>query len=376
MKNSWIHLARGQTARQAHVAVPRGLKEEEIGRGGFQGRVAELYRLNEPIAWVRVEGDSAPGDLDGERVEAGDQRDPRGAPTAIFHNEDVVVSISRRAEPMPWYARNADGDELWFVHRGEGTCETEFGPLEFRPGDYLVLPKGVTFRIVPRTRDNYFLHVESRGEIGFVEHPTLGRHNPFDPDVIGIPEPKPMSGDAGREYELRVKRAGRTTSFFFPHHPIDVVGWKGDLFPFRFHNTDFRPVTADRNHVPPSAFGLFCAEGWVLCNFVPNPMQRDREAARLPYYHRNMDYDEIGFLHAGSVAGQPMEGTTIMWHPRGAVHGPGEAARAMAAQFWQENDTNDIQAVNIDSVRPLTVAPEAMAAKRDHVQLNVRKDSR
>ncbi|HKC51123.1 MAG TPA: homogentisate 1,2-dioxygenase, partial [Myxococcota bacterium] len=294
----------------------------------------------------------------------------------LFWNDDITVSASRRSEPMPYFARNADADELWFVHRGEGTFETEFGPLEFRPGDYLVLPKGVTHRVVPMTRDNYFLHLESRGEIGLVEHPSLGRHNPYDPDVLSVPEPKAMQGDGRAEYEVRVKRAGRVTAFFYPQHPFDVVGWKGDLFPFRFHNTDFRPVTADRNHVPPSAFGLFCADGWVLCNFVPSPLQRDREASRLPYYHRNVDFDEIGFLHAGSIAGQPMEGTTIMWHPRGAVHGPGEAARQMAEQFWSEIGTNDIQAVNVDCVRPLSVAPEAMAAKRDHVQLTVRSDAK
>ncbi|HTO07729.1 MAG TPA: homogentisate 1,2-dioxygenase [Myxococcota bacterium] len=375
MKNSWIHLAKGVTPKQAHVAVPKGLKEEELGRGGFHGRVANLYRLNEPTGWVRVEGDFAPGDVDGERVDTTDRTNPRGAPTRLFWNDDLTVSVSRRSEAMPWFARNADADELYFVHRGEGTFETEFGPLEFRPGDYVVLPKGVTHRVVPVSRDNYFLRLESRGEIGLIEHPNLGRHNPYDPEVIAVPEPKAMQGDGRPEYEVRVKRDGRVTAFFFDQHPIDVVGWKGDLFPFRFHNTDFRPVTADRNHVPPSAFGLVCAEGWVLCNFVPSPMQRDREAARLPYYHRNVDFDEIGFLHGGSIAGQPMEGTTIMWHPRGAVHGPGEAARAMAEQFWSEIGTNDIQAVNVDCVRPLSVAPEAMAAKRDHVQLTVRKDA-
>jgi homogentisate 1,2-dioxygenase len=376
MKNSWIHHSKGQVPRQAHVAVPKGLKEEEIGRGGFQGRVAEVYRLNEPTGWVRVEGEFAPGDVDGEQIHSEDERSAAGSAALLWHNEDLMVSVSRRAEPMPFFYRDADADLLYFVHRGEGTVETEFGPLAFRPGDYLALPKGVTHRVVPSTRDNYFLVLESRGEIGFVEHATLGRHNPYDPDVITTPEPKAMDGDGRAEYEVRVKRAGRFTSFFYPQHPFDVVGWKGDLFPFRFHNTDFRPVTADRNHVPPSAFGLFQADGWVLCNFVPNPMQRDRETTRLPYYHRNMDYDEIGFLHGGSLAGQPMEGTTIMWHPRGAVHGPGEAARAMADQFWQEIDLNDIQAVNIDCVRPLTMSVEAMKAKRDHVQLISRKDAR
>lgn len=373
MRNQWIHLAKGQVPRQAHVAVPKGLKEEEIGRGGFQGRVANLYRRNEPTAWVRVDGEFAPGDVDGEQVATSDQRDPRGGPTPLWENEDLVVSVSRRSEPMPFFLRDADADELWFVHRGEGTLETEFGPLEFRPGDYLVIPKGVTYRLAPRTTDNYFLVLESRGEIDFIEHTSLGRHNPFDPDVIGVPEPRAYDGDGRAEYEVRVKRDGRVTAFFYATHPFDVLGWKGDLFPFRFHNTDFRPVIADRNHVPPSAYGLFRADGWVLCNFVPSPMQRDPEASRLPYYHRNMDYDEIGFLHAGSVAGVPMEGTTIMWHPRGAVHGPGEEARAMAERFWQEIGTNDIEAVNVDTVRPLRMAKEAFAAKRDHVQLTTGK---
>jgi homogentisate 1,2-dioxygenase len=376
MKNSWIHVARGQTPRQAHVAVPRGLKEEEIGRGGFQGRVADVYRLNEPTGWVRVEGDGAPGDVDGERVAAPDAGDARGGPALLWHNDDLRISVSRRGEPMPFFFRNSDADELWFVHRGEGTCETEFGPLEFRPGDFLVLPKGITFRMVPRTRDNYFLHLESTGEIGLVEHATLGRHNPYDPDVLVVPEPKPMSGEAGREYEVRVKRDGRFTSFFFPHHPIDVVGWKGDLFPFRFHNTDFRPVVADRNHVPPTAFGLFRAEGWVLCNFVPHPVQMDREAARLPYYHRNVDYDEIGFLHAGTLGGAPMAGTSIMWHPRGAVHGPGEAARAAAEAAWEHIVHDDLEAVNVDCVRPLAVSPAARAAMRDQVQLITGQEAR
>jgi len=369
MRNAWIHRVKGQVPRQAHVAVPGGLVEEEIGRGGFQGRVAEIYRRSEPTAWVRVEGDFAPGDVDGERIHSEDERDARGARALLWHNDDVRISVSRRREAAPFYWRNSDADELWFVHRGEGTLETEFGPLDYRPGDYLVVPRGITQRLVPRGGDPYLLHLESRGEIGFVEHPTLGRHNPFDPDVIEVPEPKALSAEAGEEVELRVQRDGQVTAFFFRGHPLDVVGWKGDLFPFRFHNTDFRPVTADRNHVPPSAFGLFCAPGWVLCNFVPHPLQRDPEAARLPYYHRNVDYDEIGFLHAGSVGGVPMEGTTIMWHPRGAVHGPGEEVRAAAAEHWQEIGTNDIQAVNVDCERPLRMSEAARAALRPHVQL-------
>ncbi|MGI0149971.1 MAG: homogentisate 1,2-dioxygenase, partial [Thermoplasmata archaeon] len=245
---SWIHHSKGQVPRQAHVNVPKGLKEEEVGRQGFQGRAAELYHLNEPTAWTRVEGDLHPWDIDGNRLESKDRKDPRAEPLLAFHNEDVRISISRRAKPMPFCFGNADGDSLYFVHRGSGVVETEFGPLAFHPGDYIVLPKGVTYRVVPETTDNYFLVVETAAEIELPDYGGLGRHVPYDPTVIEVPEPKALTGDGAKEWELRVKREEGFTSFFYPHHPMDVVGWKGDLFPFRFHNTDFRPVFSDRNH--------------------------------------------------------------------------------------------------------------------------------
>ena len=366
---SWIHHAKGRVPRQAHVSVPEGLKEEEIGRGGFQGRAAEVYRLHEPTRWTRVQGDFAPMDVDGNRIETTDRDDEAAPPTRLFYNDDVAIAISRRRRAMPHFFRNADGDELHFVHRGTGTMQTEFGPLDFRPGDYLIVPKGVTYRVVPETDDNYFLVMETRGEIGLVEHAELGRHNPYDPTVIDVPEPAPLDDEGRDEWEVRVKRDGQTTSFFYDHNPVDVVGWKGDLFPFRFHNTDFRPIYSDRNHVPPTAFALFEGPGFVVCNFVPRPAEKERGVSRLPYYHRNMDYDEIGFLHAGTMMGAPMVGATIMVHPRGAVHGPGEDARAMSVEHWDEVTEYDLEAVNIDLERPLTIAPEARAAARDQVQL-------
>ncbi len=370
MEKSWIHLSKGETPRQAHIRVPKGLKEEEIGRRGFQGRVAELYHVNEPTGWIRSDGDTCPGDLDGYKLEPADRTDSRGRAVQLWHNEDISISVSRRAEAVNFCARNCDTDELWFVHMGEGVLETEFGPLTFAPGDYLVVPKGVTQRLVPKTRDNFFLHLQSRSEIGFVEHPTLGRHNPFDPDVITVPEPHPMPSQPGQEYELKVKRDGKVSSFVYPFNPMDVAGWKGDLFPFKFRNLDFRPIIADRNHVPPTAFGLFQGDGWVICNFVPAPLQRDREAARLPYYHRNVDFDEIGFMHAGTIAGAPIAGATFLWHPRGPCHGPGEEVRRLSDQYWEEVGINDLQAVNIDCVRPLTISDAARALLTKGSQLN------
>lgn len=366
---SWIHHNKGVTPKQAHVRLPEGIKEEEVGRGGFLGPVAELYRKHEPTGWTRVEGDWAPGDVDGTKIDADDRTDARGLPTLCFYNDDVNILISRRSEPMPYYYRDTDYDTLFFVHRGEGCLETEFGPLTFSPGDYLIVPKGVTYRVVPSSRDNYFLKMESAHPIELVDFNQLGRHNPYDPTVIVTPEPTPIEADDQKEWEVRVRRDGQFTSFFYPNHPIDTVGWKGDLFPFRFHNTDFRPVTADRNHVPPSAFGLFQGTGFWVCNFVPHPAQMEKGVLRLPYYHRNVDYDEIGFLHAGTMGGNPIEDASIMWHPRGATHGPGEEARAGADAAWDDFKEHDIQAVNIDCEKPLKLTEVCRAAMRDQVQL-------
>src|SRR5215470_4228403 len=117
---SWIHHSRGRVLRQAHVGLDAlgGLKGDELGRKGFVGRVAELYRKNEPTAWTRIEGTLRPWDLDGYKLEPSDLKDPAGGPLRLFYNEDVSIWVSRRREAMPYCARNADGDEIFFVHEG------------------------------------------------------------------------------------------------------------------------------------------------------------------------------------------------------------------------------------------------------------------
>src|SRR5437867_320953 len=124
-------LKKGKTASQAHVALPNGTFEEEHGRKGFYGKSAHLYHANPPTAWIRFEGKLRPHCIDCNKLQPTDEKDPRGSPVAFLGNDDVQLFVSRRSEPMPFYFRNADGDELYFVHRGEGTVETDFGPLTF-----------------------------------------------------------------------------------------------------------------------------------------------------------------------------------------------------------------------------------------------------
>src|SRR6267154_1095912 len=157
-------LKKGKFAPQAHVGIPEGTYEEEHGRKGFFGKSAHLYHANPPTGWVRFEGKLRPHCFDLNKLEPGDLRDPAGSPSAFLGNNDVVLSVSRRSEPMPFYFRNADGDELVFVHRGEGIIETDFGPLAFEKGDYINIPRAVTYRVIPKTPDNFFLIVQSKSE--------------------------------------------------------------------------------------------------------------------------------------------------------------------------------------------------------------------
>src|ERR1017187_7319858 len=181
-------LKRGKFASQAHVGIPEGTFEEEHGRKGFYGKSAHLYHTHPPTGWIRFEGKLRPHLFDLNLLAPSDCHDPEGTPVAFMGNHDVTLFVSRRSQPMPFYYRNADGDELIFVHRGKGVIETDFGPLPFEPGDYLVMPRAkgvietdfgplpfepgdylvmpraVTYRILPETQDNFFLIIQSRTE--------------------------------------------------------------------------------------------------------------------------------------------------------------------------------------------------------------------
>jgi len=373
MTRANIHYSKGQVARQAHVGIPKGLKEDEISRGGFEGKVAELYRRHDPVAWTRIEGDHRPWDLDGAKLEPSDLRDPRGGPVKVFYNDDVSLEVSRRSEPMPYCFRNCDADDLYFVHKGTGTFETEFGPLAFEPGDYVMIPKSVTYRVVPDGTDNYFLLVRGAEEIQLYDHGHLGRHAPFDPALIQVPDPKAYENDERTEYEVLVQRERTFTSVFYPNHPFDVVGWKGDLFPFKVNMRDYRPIFSDRQHLPPSAHGIFEGRGFVVVNFLPRPAEMERDVNRLPWYHRNADYDEVGFVHAGSLMGAAMEPATMMYHPQGIHHGLGEEFRAFCEESWKEREYLDWKIVNVDTERMLKLSDEARAASRTGNQLTESK---
>jgi homogentisate 1,2-dioxygenase len=266
-------LKKGKTASQAHVGLPEGTFEEEHGRKGFYGKSAHLYHAHPPTGWIRFEGKLRPHCFDLNQLQPSDLGDPEGLPTAFLGNDDVRLYVSRRSDAMPFYFRNADGDELYFVHRGRGKIETDFGPLDFEAGDYINIPRAVTYRVVPETRDNFFLIVQSKSEFEQPEKGLLGQHALYDPATIITPEPAPILDDK-TEWEIRIKVDDEISKVVYPFNPMDVVGWKGDLTVWKINMRDIRPVMSHRAHLPPSA--QWCA---VSCR-VRSSRMRTRCACR------------------------------------------------------------------------------------------------
>jgi homogentisate 1,2-dioxygenase len=352
-------LKKGKFAQQAHVGVPEGTFEEEHGRKGFFGKSSHLYHAHPPTGWIRFEGKLRPHLLDLNQLAPTDASDPEGMPVAFLGNRDVTLYVSRRGQAMPFYYRNADGDELIFVHRGSGTIETDFGPLPFEPGDYLVVPRAVTYRILPETRDNFFLIVQSRAEFTPPEKGLIGHHALYDPGVVITPEPAPQLDD-NREWEVRIKAEDEISKVVYPFNPMDVVGWKGDLTVWKINMRDIRPIMSHRAHLPPSAHTTFVTEGAVVCSFLPRPLEQDPAAQRVPFFHRNTDYDEFIFYHDGDFFSKDnIKPGYCTLHPRGIHHGP--HPKALANQR-KKTDTDEY-AVMLDGLNPIHVLPAGEAVE-------------
>jgi len=351
--------ASGEYSRQAHVDLPEGTFEDEHGRQGFFGRVSHLYHRHEPTGWTRIEGNLQPHAYDLTKVLEKTVNEPR----PFLGNSDVRLWIYAPKATMPYFRRNADGDEVWFIHKGEGTIETDYGPLKYRRGDYVLVPRGTTHRFYPSKGEQFYLLIESFSEFEIPDRGPLGRHAFYDPGVIEIPQAKVSTAPAthGKEWELRIKREDEWTSVFYPYNPLDVAGWKGDLYPWRLNVADIRPIVSPRYHLPPSVHTTLLAQGFVLCTFAPRPTETgDPKAMRVPFFHRNIDYDEVLFYHDGDFFSRTnIKAGMVTFHPQGIHHGP--HPKALDNQLTK--DFADEYAVMIDTVRPLKPLELAMPSE-------------
>lgn len=347
-----FHETKGVTTKQAHVGIPDGTYEDEHGRKGFFGRVTHLYHKNPPTNWTKIEGPCKPQCFNALKAEL--QKD-HWQPTVILQNDDVRIGFMQPSGEQPYFFRNGDGDNVYFIHEGSGLMETDFGPLKYAQGDYLVVPKGTTIKFTSQGTSK-ILVIESTAEVNLPDKGLLGQHALFDIAMLETPSPAPKSEKGS--FELKIKRQNQFTKVTYDFNPLDVVGWKGNLCVTKINIKDFRPVMSHRYHLAPSVHATFMGGGFVICSFVPRPFEQDPQAQRVPFYHRNIDCDEVIFYHAGDFFSRKNMGAgMITFHPFGIHHGPHPGAKEGAAKKTETNE----YAVMIDSFKPLN--PTSAAEK-------------
>jgi homogentisate 1,2-dioxygenase len=265
---------------------------------------------------------------------------------------------------MPSLARNADGDELLFIHSGDGELFCDFGHLSYYEGDYILLPRGTMWRLEPKTRTVLLLIEATNGAYQLPERGLLGPHAVFDPAILDTPKlDDSFRAQADeREWKIEVKRRDSLSTITYPFNPLDAIGWKGNLSAVRLNWRDIRPVMSHRYHIPPSVHATFVADRFVVCTFVPRPIESHPGALKVPFFHSNDDYDEVIFYHAGEFFSRDnIRPGMVTWHPNGFTHGP--HPKAFAAGAKAAKIMTDEVAVMIDTRDPLDMGTAAKDAE-------------
>ncbi|MFE9286757.1 homogentisate 1,2-dioxygenase [Streptomyces olivaceus] len=358
--------------------------EELMGEEGFSSDSSLLYHREIPSAIT----DSRTWNLTGQDTTANHPLKPRhlrlhdlfrgdawrdtDAVTGrrlLLGNGDVRLSYVVAGTASPLY-RNGLGDECVYVEAGTARVETVFGALTARAGDYVLLPRATTHRWVPEGDEPLRLYcVEANSHISparryLSRHGQLLEHAPFcERDLHGPGGPLLAEGT---DVDVYVKHRGPRgevlgTVFTQATHPFDVVGWDGCLYPYTFSVHDFEPITG-RVHQPPPAHQVFEGDNFVICNFVPRKVDYHPLAIPVPYYHSNVDSDEVMFYCGGDYEARKGSGIgqgSVSLHPGGHAHGPqpGAYERSVGAEFFDE------LAVMVDTFRPLELGEGALAAE-------------
>ena len=357
------------------------LYEELMGEEGFSSDSSLLYHRQIPSAivatteWMLPDLTLQPNlplkprhfrlhDLFPERVIG--SSDVVTGRRLLLGNNDVRVSYVVAGKESPLY-RNAIGDELLFVERGAANLETAFGALAVAAGDYVLIPRGTTHRWIP-TSDLRLFIVESNSHIVaprryLSKFGQFLEHAPYCERDLRAPV-KPLLED-GLAVEVLVKHRGAGgvlgTRMVYSHHPFDVVGWDGCLYPLAFNVTDYEPLTG-RVHQPPPTHQVFEGEHLVVCNFVPRKVDYHPLAIPAPYYHSNVDSDEVMFYVSGSYEARKGSGIasgSISLHPGGHSHGPQPGSYEGSVGI----DSFDELAVMLDTFRPLELGEGALVCE-------------
>ncbi|HEV2346323.1 MAG TPA: homogentisate 1,2-dioxygenase domain-containing protein [Actinocrinis sp.] len=372
-----------------HRRADGGLYYEELmGEEGFFSDSALLYHRHIPSAIV----DAAVWELPDQTLTPNHPLKPRHLKLhtlsegrewkttdvvtgrrLVLGNADVRISYAVAGEASPLY-RNAIGDECVYIESGAGLVETVFGTLPVRQGDYVLLPRATTHRWLPDGVEPLRAYViEANSHITparrylskfgqLLEHAPYCERDLHGPrELLAAPSDQESHEDVPVLVKHRTPQGIRGTRYVYPHHPFDVVGWDGCLYPYTFNVSDFEPITG-RIHQPPPAHQVFEGARFVICNFVPRKVDYHPLSIPVPYYHSNVDSDEVMFYCGGNYEARRGSGIgqgSISLHPGGHAHGPqpGAYERSIGAQFFDE------LAVMVDTFRPLDLGEGGIAVE-------------
>jgi homogentisate 1,2-dioxygenase len=368
----------GLLPRKRHVQFRRPdgalYSEELFGTEGFSGPTSTMYHIHPP---TQVAGWKTLYSTKAEYVETDTMRmrhlktapmKPKGDPVTgrvvLFGNSDCEMAVCNPAEPMGYHFKNGQGDECIFIHFGSGTVHSMMGTLKFGPKDYIIIPKGVIYRMEfdrpaqtpPDMPWGKFLVIETcnGSHIGppprYVAKSTSQflEHAPYCERDLRLPE-LPLTYDQKGDFEVRIKARDRVHSYIYHYHPLDIVGWDGCYYPYIFNIDDFSPITG-KLHMPPPIHQTFEARNFVICSFCPRMLDYHPHAIKVPYNHSNLDSDEVLYYVEGNFGSRKgIEIGSITAHPQGIPHGPhpGTIEASLEAKFTAE------LAVMCDTFRPL-----------------------
>jgi homogentisate 1,2-dioxygenase len=360
MSRKWISFPRveGRASRQAHADLPEGTYEREVGRDGFFGPATHMYHKHMPTAWTSFSGPLRPRAYDTNRELAAEPSPWSGR--ALLGNSSVKMRVWHCTSAMTQLVRNGDGDELLFIHTGAGDLFCDYGRMSFRDGDYVLLPRGTMWRIEPHAPCTILLIEASEGAYQLPDRGMLGEHAQFDPAVLDTPmiDEAFLAQQTETAWTVSLKRRGQLSEITYPFNPLDAQGWKGSSLPVKLNWRDIRPIVSHRYHLPPSVHSTFVAQRFVVCTFVPRPIESDPGALKVPFFHNNDDYDEVIFYHAGNFFSRDnIKAGMITFHPAGFTHGP--HPKAFAAGARSERTETDEVAVMIDTRDALDAFPGA-----------------
>jgi homogentisate 1,2-dioxygenase len=363
----------GQVPHKRHTVFrqPNGrlYSEELFSTEGFSNNYSLLYHIHPP---TRVKAIGKPHSIAPEISEKVNMQhrsfatfklkpddDYIESRVPLLMNNDLIVGTMAPKKSMSYFFKNADGDEMLFIHEGSGTLHTAFGQLPFGYGDYLIIPRGTIYRIDLDTDKNRILYVESFSPIVSPKRyrsafGQLLEHSPYTERDIRKPQNLQTNEETG-EFEVMIKKENNIFPYTYANHPFDLVGWDGYVYPYAFSIHDFEPITG-RVHQPPPVHQTFEGHNFVVCSFCPRLYDYHPEAIPAPYNHSNIDSDELLYYVDGDfMSRKHVERGQITLHPKGIPHGPhpGTVEKSIGARETKE------LAVMIDTFHPLWLTDEA-----------------